>query len=134
MRVTPAPDLIGYEEVKHTPDVKGFGGKRLGMIVARIANAAELLGGFKITLATWAEERGVPVQGFSIGTIKREATGRGNASKEQMIEAANTRFGVELSADGYESTGADNIADALHVAYLTVATYGEGLCSGSLAI
>jgi hypothetical protein len=123
------PDLIGYEEVKHTPDVKGFGGKRLGIIVARVATAAELLGGFKITLATWAEEHGIPVQGYSIGAIKKFATGKGNAGKPAMITAASTRFGVDLDPDGYESTGADNIADALWICQMTVATYATGLCA-----
>jgi len=121
------PDIIGYEDVKNTPDIKGFGGKRLGMIVARIANAAELLGGFKITLATWAEENGVPVQGYAIGAIKKFATGKGNSGKPAMIEAANERFGVDLPVADHDKTGADNIADALHIAHMTVTHYGAGI-------
>jgi len=121
------PHLIAFEDVKFSPDVKGFSGKRIGMIVARVATASELLGGFKITLTTWAEEHGVPAQGFPIGTIKKHATNKGNANKVQMIEAANARFGVELGISDYESTGADNIADAMWICDMAITMYKDGL-------
>ncbi len=122
-----SPDLIAFEDVKFTPDTKGFAGKPVGMIVARVANASELLGGFKITLCTWAEEHGIPAQGIPIGTIKKHATGKGNANKVQMIEAANERFGVKLNTSDYESTGADNIADAMHICDMAIVAYKDGI-------
>ena len=121
-----APDVIGFEDVKFTPDVKGFGGKRMGMIVARVATASELLGAFKVTLTTWAEEHGIPAQGIPIGTIKKFATGKGNAGKPDMIAAANAKFGVELDPDGYEQTGVDNIADAMHIWDMMITGYKDG--------
>jgi len=122
-----SPNLIAFEDVKFTPDIKGFAGKRDGMIVARVASASELLGGFKITLTTWAEEHGIPATGLAIGTIKKHATGQGNANKVQMIEAANERFGVKLDTVDYEKTGADNIADAMHICDMAITSYKDGL-------
>jgi len=121
------PDLVGFEDVKYTPDKESFGGKPIGMIVARVASAAELLGGFKITLTTWAEERGIPAQGFAIGSIKKFATGKGNAGKEAMIKAANDRYGCDLDHLNYKTTGADNIADAMHVCAMVLERYAKGL-------
>ena len=36
-------------------------------------------------LTAWGELRGVPYQGVPVGTIKRHATGSGNAPKQAMI-------------------------------------------------
>jgi hypothetical protein len=121
------PDLIGYEDVKFTPDKATFGSKGIGMIVARVASAAELLGGFKITLTTWAEERNIPAVGYAIGSIKKAATGKGNASKEAMIKAANKHYGVDLDPEDYRATGADNLADALHVCRMALEAYSKGI-------
>lgn len=121
------PDLIGFEDVKFTPDKAMFGGKGVSVIVARVANASELLGGFKITLTTWAEERGIPAEGFAIGEIKKYATGKGNAGKPEMIKAANEKYGAGLKIEDFESTGADNIADAIHICAMTIERYLEGL-------
>jgi Holliday junction resolvasome RuvABC endonuclease subunit len=97
------------------------------MIVARVATAAELLGGFKITLTTWCEEHEVPAVGYPIGTIKKHATGKGNAGKPAMIAAANKHFGVELDPSDYEQTGADNIADAMWICDMAINQYKDGI-------
>ena len=44
-------------------------------------DAAHVYGGLMATLTAWAELRGVPYQGVPVGTIKRHATGKGNADK-----------------------------------------------------
>jgi hypothetical protein len=54
-------------------------------------DAAHVFGGLLATLTAWAELRGVPYQGVPVGTIKRHATGKGNAPKEAMIAAARAR-------------------------------------------
>lgn len=56
------------------------------------------------TLTAWAELRGIPYEGVPVGTIKRFATGKGNANKAAMIEAIRQR--------GF-SPADDNEADAL---------------------
>jgi hypothetical protein len=125
------PTLIGYEEVRFTPKTEGMSGKPIGMIIARVASASELLGAMKVTVATWAAEHDVATQGYGIGTIKKAATGKGNANKVEMITAANQQFGVHLEPENYESSGHDNIADAMFVSYLAARDYLEGLHADS---
>lgn len=69
--------------------------------------AAHRYGGFVATLQAWAEARGIPYEGLGVGEIKRAWTGRGNADKAAMIEAAHAR--------GFANVDDDNIADALAV-------------------
>jgi hypothetical protein len=67
-------------------------------------DAAHAYGGFLATLTSWCEHHAIPYQGIPVGTIKRHATGKGNAGKAEMIAAARSQ--------GYEVTD-DNEADAL---------------------
>lgn len=67
-------------------------------------DAAHLYGGFLAELTAWCEKRGIPYQGIPVGTIKKSATGKGNANKDAMIAA--------MKAKGY-SPETDNDADAL---------------------
>ena len=124
------PDFIGFEEVRFTPKTEGMEGAPIGVIVARVATAAELLGGLKVTLTTWAEENGIPAQGYGIGQIKKAATGKGNANKVDMILAANVRFGVQLDPEDYSSSGHDNIADSMMVCWMAARDYRNGFKNG----
>lgn len=67
-------------------------------------DAAHVYGGFMATLTAWAELHGVPYEGVPVGTIKRHATGKGNAPKEAVIAAVRAR--------GFKPAD-DNEADAL---------------------
>lgn len=69
-------------------------------------HAAHAYGGFLAHLTAWAEAKGIPYQGVPVGTIKRHATGKGNAGKAQMIAA--------MRAQGHNPTD-DNQADALAI-------------------
>jgi hypothetical protein len=51
-------------------------------------DAAHVYGGLMATLTSWAELRGIPYEGVPVGTIKRHATGKGNANKDAMMAAA----------------------------------------------
>lgn len=53
---------------------------------------------------TWCEGHGIPYQGVPVGTIKRFATGKGNAPKDAVIAAMRAR--------GFAPAD-DNEADAL---------------------
>lgn len=75
-------------------------------------DAAHVYGGLLATLCSWCEERGIPYGAEPVGAIKKFATGKGNAPKEAMIEAAR-RWGFE-PAD-------DNEADALALLRLRIA-------------
>lgn len=120
------PSLILYEEVKFTGQMPGGGGS-LAALVARAISGAQVVHGLAATLVTWAEENSVPCQSVPIGTLKKYATGLGNASKVDMIKACNKHFGTEFVAEGYEHTGVDNIADSMFLCDMGVAHYAEGL-------
>ena len=116
------PDVIGYEDVKYSPPKEFFVNKKFGIpaVLSRVATASEVLGGMKVTVATWAEEHQKLSNGFAIATIKKSATGNGKASKEDMIAAANRVFGGAFDATKYKSTGIDNVVDAAFVLTLLV--------------
>jgi Holliday junction resolvasome RuvABC endonuclease subunit len=78
-------------------------------------DAAHIYGGLMATLTAWAELRGVPYQGVSVGTVKRHATGKGNAGKAEMIAAAQAR--------GFRPSD-DNEADALAILHWAIDTRG----------
>jgi hypothetical protein len=80
-------------------------------------DASHIYGGLMATLTAWAELRGVPYEGVPVGTIKRHATGKGNADKDAMIAAARAR------ARGF-SPADDNEADAIALLLWAIATNG----------
>ena len=119
------PDYILYEDVKfvgsHEP------GATATAILARAASSLELIGALRAAVVEWAHHRSVPCQGIPIGALKRRATGKGNANKEQMIEACNRLYGTDMDPDTYKETGADNIADAAHLLSIAVEQCVDGL-------
>ena len=50
-------------------------------------DAAHIYGGFLAHLTAWCEDNEIAYQGVSVGTIKRHATGKGNASKKEIIDS-----------------------------------------------
>ena len=71
-------------------------------------DAAHAYGGFMAHLTAWCEQNDIPYEGVPVGTIKRHATGKGNASKAMMIQSVQQR--------GHQPAD-DNEADALALAY-----------------
>jgi len=116
------PAVIGYEDVKYSPPKGFFVNKKFGIpaILSRVSTAAEVIGGMKVTVATWAEEANVVSSGFAIATIKKYATNSGKASKEDMIAAANKWLGAAFDASKYKSTGIDNVVDAAFILLLAM--------------
>ena len=76
-------------------------------------DAAHAYGGFMAHLTAWCEHHQIPYQGVPVGTIKKHATGKGNANKEQMVTAARQRG--HAPAD-------DNEADALAILHWAIET------------
>jgi crossover junction endodeoxyribonuclease RuvC len=74
--------------------------------------AAQVYGGFMATLQTFGDKHEIPYEGVPVGTIKKFATGKGNASKEDVIRAMKGR--------GHEPID-DNEADALALLYWAIA-------------
>lgn len=86
-----APDVrVYFEEVR----------RHLGV------DAAHIYGGFLAHLTGYCEQHEIPYCGVPVQTIKKHATGKGNAKKDAMVEAAN--------AAGCITTD-DNEADAFHI-------------------
>ena len=76
-------------------------------------DAAHAYGGFLGHLTAWCEQHHIPYQGVPVGTIKKHATGKGNAGKATMIAAAQAR--------GFQPHD-DNEADALALLHWAIAT------------
>jgi crossover junction endodeoxyribonuclease RuvC len=72
-------------------------------------DAAHCYGGFLAHLTAWCEENSIPYQGVSVKTIKRFITGKGNASKAEVIEAVKSKGFVPQD---------DNEADSLALMFL----------------
>lgn len=76
-------------------------------------DAAHAYGGFMSHLTAWCEQHNIPYQGVPVGTIKKHATGKGNASKDEMVAAAK--------ALGHAPND-DNEADALALLHWVIET------------
>ena len=70
--------------------------------------AAQIYGGLISTIQTYCEQHEVPYLGIPVGTIKKHATGRGNASKDEMHAAAVAKLGMAV-------TLTEDVADALWI-------------------
>lgn len=81
--------------------------------------AAHIYGGIVAHLQRIAQETGIPYTGIPVATVKRTATGKGNAKKDAMVAAANARWGLALTETG---GGADE-ADARWIAVAAAAQY-----------
>lgn len=123
------PEVIGYEDVKYSPPKEFFVNKKFGIpaVLSRVATASEVLGGMKVTVATWAEEHNLVSNGYAISTIKKYATGSGKANKEEMIIAANKALGAAFDVSKYKSTGIDNVVDAAFVLLLLIQKVHAGM-------
>lgn len=84
-------DLVYFEEVR----------RHIG------TDAAHIYGGLMAIVTEECELRKIPYAGIPVGTIKKHATGKGNADKTAMVEAARARF------EHHTKIQDDNHADAL---------------------
>jgi Holliday junction resolvasome RuvABC endonuclease subunit len=79
--------------------------------------AAHVYGGFLACLTQWCEIEKIPYRGVPVGTIKRHATGKGNAGKEVVIAAMRKK--------GHPDLKDDNEADALAILYYALDTFNR---------
>lgn len=78
------PEMVAFEEVR----------RHLG------TDAAHVFGGLKAVLEEECERAKIPYTSIPVATIKREATGKGNADKDAMVAAARARWpGFEPATD-----------------------------------
>jgi len=90
-------DAVYFEEVRRNAGV----------------DAAHAYGGFMAHLTAWCEHHDIPYQGVPVGTIKKHATGKGNAGKDDMIAAFVRRGFTPVD---------DNEADALALLHWAIET------------
>lgn len=83
--------VVAYEEVR----------RHMG------TDAAHIYGGVVATITRICEQEGIPYRGVPVGTVKKTATGKGNADKALMMTTAVMRWESGFSSDE---------ADALWVA------------------
>lgn len=88
-------DAVYFEEVR----------RHLGV------DAAHVYGGLMATLTSWCEHHQIPYEGVPVGTIKRHISGKGNASKHEVIKAVG-ELGFHVSDD--------NEADAIALLNLAI--------------
>ena len=85
-------------------------------------DAAHVYGGIVGVITSLCEEQEIPYQAIPVGTIKKRATGKGNANKQAMIDAAVKVFQpvgvVGMVCD-------DNQADALWILQCGIDEIGE---------
>lgn len=93
-------DRVAYEEVR----------RHIG------TDAAHVYGGLQAILTEWCETNGIPYEGIPVGTIKKFATGKGNANKDAMVAYAR-RLGTHIEND--------NEADAIALFQLVMARDSE---------
>lgn len=86
-------DAVAYEEVRHHTGT----------------DAAQVYGGIVATISAECEALKIPYIGIPVGAIKKFATGKGNAKKDAMLEAAKKLW------PGYTCVD-DNEADARFIA------------------
>ena len=81
-------------------------------------DAAHVYGGLMGVLTSECEQRGIPYRGVPVGTIKRHATGKGNADKVAMIASARAKWPKAVINN-------DDEADALWLLDFATAEYKE---------
>ena len=79
-------------------------------------DAAHAYGGFMGQLTAWCEHHQIPYEGVPVGTIKRHISGKGNASKDEVIRAVG-ELGFHVSDD--------NEADAIALLHLAMQNHEE---------
>lgn len=80
-------------------------------------DAAHVYGGLLATLTAWCEHHQIPYQGVPVGTIKKHATGKGNAGKEDVIASVTARGHAPVD---------DNEADALALLHWAIQHHDDG--------
>lgn len=76
---------------------------------------AEVAGELRGLVTTWCIDKGINYEGINFATIKKYATGKGNANKEMMIKAAK-----KIKANIAD----DNEADAICLLSYAIKEYG----------
>jgi crossover junction endodeoxyribonuclease RuvC len=99
----PNVTAVAYEEVR----------RHMGV------DAAHIYGGIVGQITAICEEHQIPFQAIPVGTAKKLATGRGNASKEAMVKAANDVWNLQLEDNQNDEADALWMAKTLYEELMT---------------
>jgi len=94
-------DLIVYEAVQFASSTR----------------ASQLYGGWLSTLQIFCENHHIPYTGYNVKTVKKHWTGRGSASKKEMVDTARSK--------GFNPKTEDE-ADALAILHLALSEVTSG--------
>lgn len=108
------PSIVFYENIRNTPPT-GITKYNIASILGRVEPTIRFMGSLLGAVLGYCGEFDIPCIGQDIGSIKKYATGRGNANKTDMIKAANAFFDIDLDFENYETLGTDNMADSAFV-------------------
>lgn len=104
-------DIIAKHDAEHAALEESFYGKNV--------KTSNLLAQVRMVIIIACMEHGMSVSLFSPNSIKKCITGRGHASKEQVLYMVREIFGLEESLP-------DDVSDALATAYTFITrTYNE---------
>lgn len=104
LRAKEGVDLVVYEAVRNMAPQ----GRGASVVQAMIQGVIVL----------WCEDNGIEYRGYSPQQIKKQATGKGNAKKDQVLAAACMTWPTINVID-------DNHADALWLLDLALSEFGE---------
>lgn len=101
-------------EIKETCDrgdvpISRIAYERVDFMMPGQVYAAHVWGALWGTLTAWACHHAIPVVGYPPATLKRHATGKGNAKKPEMVAAMRARF-PELDHALHDHNEADALA------------------------
>lgn len=105
---TVKPKVIFYEAATFQP-----GGQGAALVFGQLVGVMMLV----------AKDAGVPYTGISAASVKKFATGRGNAGKPEMVGAAERRWGKRMT---------DDEADARWILTFGCSTWGDSPDLGQL--
>lgn len=98
-------------KLKETVDLLGIHVVSYERVAGQHKNAIIHSAKMVAIIESFCEENSIEYRAFSATEIKKFATGKGNAGKSMMIQAAKDKYGYEGNDD--------NEADAIHIYYLT---------------
>jgi Holliday junction resolvasome RuvABC endonuclease subunit len=98
-------EALRYQVLRNTLDVFWFqhGGDNFEVLYEQVhrhagTQAAHIYGGIRSVVLVWCMEHGIKAQPVGVGQIKKFWTGKGNATKEDMVTEARAR-GFDLLDD-----------------------------------
>jgi len=119
------PDFVAFEQPMFTPNIRG---PRAAVLLQGAMRSQSHISELAAALMLWCHTHSVPYCAYTSTTIKRFATGKGNASKEDMVNAAKSRLSV-VFPDGSDAEEISNMVDAAFCGLLAFGQHRDGLAS-----